>query len=62
MRHKLDGGGNTSFWHDRWCTRISLKILFLEAFKLARNKEAFVRDYWGRLRWRIQTNEYVMVG
>lgn len=48
--HKLGDENKASFWHDRWCTEIPLKSLFLDAFEAARNKKAVVKEYWGRAR------------
>ena len=33
------------FWHDNWCGNQPLKEVFLELFRIACNKEAWVKDH-----------------
>lgn len=43
---KVGDGGNTKFWVDNWCGSISLRARFPRLFDVARNKDAYVKDYW----------------
>ena len=37
------------FWHDRWCSEIPLKDLFLSLYILAVDRNASVADYWEQI-------------
>ena len=41
----MGDGSKTRFWTDSWCGTGSLKDGFPELFRIARNKEALVRDH-----------------
>jgi hypothetical protein len=45
IRYGVGDGSHISFWHDIWCRDRSLKEAFLELFRIARNKGAWVRDH-----------------
>ncbi|KAL7606993.1 hypothetical protein Lser_V15G19826 [Lactuca serriola] len=48
---KVGDGGNTKFWVDNWCGSISLRARFPRLFDVARNKDAYVKDYLVNNQW-----------
>jgi hypothetical protein len=45
LHFKVGDGSKTRFWTDIWCGTCSLKDGFPELFRIARNKEALLRDH-----------------
>jgi hypothetical protein len=45
LHFEVGDGSKTRFWTDIWCGTCSLKEGFPELFRIARNKEALVRDH-----------------
>jgi len=42
--HRVDGGVDTSFWHDRWCGDVPFRVRFRWLFDLAMNESVTVRN------------------
>ena len=45
IKFGVGDGTHIRFWHDIWCGEQSLKEAFPELFRIASNKEAWVKDY-----------------
>lgn len=39
-------GSKTTFWVNRWCSSKPLLLEYPTLYRLARNKEVMVEDYW----------------
>jgi hypothetical protein len=44
VRYKVGNGSTIKFWSDTWCGETSLKVRFSELYRIARLKEALVRE------------------
>ena len=44
VRYKVGDGSTIKFWSDTWCGETSLKVRFSELYRIARLKEALVRE------------------
>ena len=45
IRYHVGNGENIFFWHDIWVSNTPLAIQFLDLYRCARNRKAWVRDY-----------------
>lgn len=50
LEYRLGNGCDIAFWHERWCSKLPLKVLFPGLLDSVINKEATVSDYLGRSR------------
>ena len=44
VSYKVGDGSSIKFWTDRWCGETSLKVRFPDLYRIARHKDASVRD------------------
>ena len=44
VSYKVGDGLSIKFWTDRWCGETSLKVRFPDLYRIARHKDASVRD------------------
>jgi hypothetical protein len=44
LKFEVGDGYHISFWHNTWCGDQLLKVSYLELYRIARNKEAWVSD------------------
>lgn len=51
---KVKNGLNCRFWQDCWILNVPLKIAYEDLFKLVRDLEALVADYWDEGEWLVE--------
>jgi hypothetical protein len=44
VRYEVGDGSKVLFWHDMWCGKLPLKILFPELFTITCGKDAWVEE------------------
>ena len=44
VRYDIGDGSKLIFWHDVWCGELPLKIVFLELYNIACNKDAWMEE------------------
>lgn len=45
LRFKVNDGGMVRFWHDPWCFRDPLAVIFLNCYNLVVNKRGTVKEH-----------------